>query len=166
MSFLKIKDQNKRDETVKEFLELKNRIKDNFRRERIRKIETQSDLSKFFIPVTTQTQELTKKVRELPRRIAKAMPKQQTSLPNELPPPYEAPFADEYEVPGEEKEKFLGTENFPKEISWDGYGYRIGEIPISFDPKEGSVFVEGEKFTNSSKIYDLLTDKKSKSGME
>ena len=60
MSFLKIKDQNKRDETVKEFLELKNRIKDNFRKERIGEIETQSDLSKFFKPVT-ETQKATAK---------------------------------------------------------------------------------------------------------
>ena len=41
MSFLKIKDQNKRDETIKEFLDLKNRIKDNFRKDRIGEIETQ-----------------------------------------------------------------------------------------------------------------------------
>ena len=60
MSFLKIKDQNKRDETVKEFLDLKNRIKDNFRKERIGEIETQSDLSKFFKPIT-ETQKATAK---------------------------------------------------------------------------------------------------------
>ena len=48
MSFLNIKDQNKRDETVKEFLNLRDRIKDNFRKERIGEIETQRDLPKFF----------------------------------------------------------------------------------------------------------------------
>ena len=60
MSFLKIKDQNKRDETVKEFFDLKNRIKDNFRKERIGEIETQSDLSKLFKPIT-ETQKATAK---------------------------------------------------------------------------------------------------------
>ena len=60
MSFLKIKDQNKRDETVKEFLDLKNRIKDNFCKERIGEIETQGDLSKFFKPIT-ETQKATAK---------------------------------------------------------------------------------------------------------
>ena len=60
MSFLKIKDQNKRDETVKEFLDLKNRIKDNFRKGRIGEIETQTDLSKFFKPIT-ETQKATAK---------------------------------------------------------------------------------------------------------
>ena len=62
MSFLKIKDQNKRDETVKEFLDLKNRIKDNFRKERIGEIETQSDLSKFFKPITETQKAMTKEI--------------------------------------------------------------------------------------------------------
>ena len=52
MSFLKIEDHNKRDEIVKEFLVLKNKIKDNFRKERIGEIETQRDLAKLFKPVT------------------------------------------------------------------------------------------------------------------
>ena len=52
MSFLKIKDQNKREAIVKEFLDLKDRIKDNFRKERTGEIETQTDLSKFFKPIT------------------------------------------------------------------------------------------------------------------
>ena len=64
MSFLKIKDQNKRDETVKEFLDLKNRIKDNFRKERIGEIETQSDLSKFFKPITETQKAATKEITE------------------------------------------------------------------------------------------------------
>ena len=60
MSFLKITDPTKRKASVKEFLELKNKIKDNFRSERIGEIETQSDLSKFFKPVT-ETQKATAK---------------------------------------------------------------------------------------------------------
>ena len=48
MSFLKLTDHNKRDEIVKEFLALKNKIKDNFRRERLGEIETQSDLAVFY----------------------------------------------------------------------------------------------------------------------
>ena len=64
MSFLKIKDQNKRDETVKEFLDLKNRIKDNFRKERIAEIEAESDLSKFFKPITETQKASAKEITE------------------------------------------------------------------------------------------------------
>ena len=60
MSFLKIEDHNKRDEIVREFLALKNKIKDNFRKERIGEIETQRDLAKLFKPVT-ETQKTTAK---------------------------------------------------------------------------------------------------------
>ena len=60
MSFLKIEDHNKRDEIVKEFLALKNKIKDNFRKERIGEIETQRDLAKLFKP-GTETQKATAK---------------------------------------------------------------------------------------------------------
>ena len=60
MSFLKIEDHNKRDETVKEFLALKNKIKNNFHKERIGEIETQRDLAKLFKPVT-ETQKTTAK---------------------------------------------------------------------------------------------------------
>ena len=52
MSFLKISDQTKREANVKEFLDLKNRIKVNFHKERTGEIEMQSDLTKFFKPIT------------------------------------------------------------------------------------------------------------------
>ena len=85
MSFLKIKDQNKRDETVKEFLELKNRIKDNFRQERIGEIETQSNLSKFFEPVTeTQkatAKEITEQLKPIREGIEGATPQNAIAFP-------------------------------------------------------------------------------------
>ena len=64
MSFLKIKDHNKRDEIVKEFLALKNKIKDNFRKEKIGEIETQRHLTKFFKPVTETQIATTKELQE------------------------------------------------------------------------------------------------------
>ena len=58
MSFLKISDPAKRDAKVKEYLDLKNRIRDNFRRERTGEMEMQSDLTKFF-KLITETQKAT-----------------------------------------------------------------------------------------------------------
>ena len=85
MSFLKIKDKNKRDETVKEFLDLKNRIKDNFRKERIGEIETQSDLSKFFKPITeTQkatAKEITEQLKPIREGIEEAPPQRAITFP-------------------------------------------------------------------------------------
>ena len=58
MSFLKISDPLKRDVIVKEYLELKKNIRDNLLSERIGESELQTDLSKFYKPIT-ETQKAT-----------------------------------------------------------------------------------------------------------
>ena len=58
MSFLKISDPLKRDAIVKEYLELKKKIKSNFLSERIGEQQLQTDLSKFYKPIT-ETQKAT-----------------------------------------------------------------------------------------------------------
>ena len=58
MSFLKINDPLKRDAIVKEYLELKKKIKSNFLSERIGEQQLQTDLSKFYKPIT-ETQKAT-----------------------------------------------------------------------------------------------------------
>ena len=58
MSFLKINDPLKRDTIVKEYLELKKKIRDNFLSERIGEQQLQTDLSKFYKPIT-ETQKAT-----------------------------------------------------------------------------------------------------------
>ena len=58
MSFLKISDPVKRDLIVKEYLELKKNIRDNLLSERIGEQQLQTDLSKFYRPIT-ETQKAT-----------------------------------------------------------------------------------------------------------
>ena len=58
MSFLKISDPVKRDLIVKEYLELKKNIRDNLLSERTREQELQTDLPKFYRPIT-ETQKAT-----------------------------------------------------------------------------------------------------------
>ena len=58
MSFLKISDPLKRDSIVKEYLELKKNIRNNLLSERIGESELQTDLSKFYKPIT-ETQKAT-----------------------------------------------------------------------------------------------------------
>ena len=58
MLFLKISDPLKRDSIVKEYLDLKKKIRDNFLSERIGELELQTDLSKFYKPIT-ETQKAT-----------------------------------------------------------------------------------------------------------
>ena len=58
MSFLKISDPIKRDSIVKEFLELKKKIRNNLLSERTGEQQLQTDPSKFYRPIT-ETQKAT-----------------------------------------------------------------------------------------------------------
>ena len=58
MSFLNISDPNKRDLIVKEILELKKNIRDDFLSQRSGEQQLQADLSKIFKPIT-ETQKTT-----------------------------------------------------------------------------------------------------------
>ena len=60
MSFIKVKDPRKREELVKDFIETRKRIKDNFIARKVGEAEYQTGLTKLFKPVT-ETQKATAK---------------------------------------------------------------------------------------------------------
>ena len=105
MSFLNIKDPNKRDETVKEFLALKEKIKDNFRKEKIGEIETQRDLAKLFKPVTETQKATAKEITEELKPIKEGIEK----LPQTIAfPAYPSIEAFETPIEGEDTQ-FIGN---------------------------------------------------------
>ena len=60
MSFIKVKDPRKREELIRDFIETRKRIKDNFIARKVGEIEYQTGLTKLFKPVT-ETQKATAK---------------------------------------------------------------------------------------------------------
>ena len=60
MSFIKIKDPRRREELIKDLIETRKRIKDNFVAKKVGEIEYQRGLTKLFKPVT-ETQKATAK---------------------------------------------------------------------------------------------------------
>ena len=60
MSFIKIKDPRKREELIKDLIETRKRIKDNFIARKVGESEYQTGLTKLFKPVT-ETQKATAK---------------------------------------------------------------------------------------------------------
>ena len=60
MSFIKVKDPRKREELIRDFIETRKRIKDNFIAKKVGEIEYQTGLTKLFKPVT-ETQKATAK---------------------------------------------------------------------------------------------------------
>ena len=64
MSFLKINDPLKRDAIVKEYLDLKNRIRSNLLSEKVGEQQLQTDLSKFYRPITETQKATTREITE------------------------------------------------------------------------------------------------------
>ena len=64
MSFLKIRDPTKRNRTVKEYLELKKNIRDNLLSERTGEQQLQTELTKFYRPITETQKATTREITE------------------------------------------------------------------------------------------------------
>ena len=64
MSFLKIKDPVKRDLIVKEYLEIKKNIRDDLLSEKTGEQQLQTNLSKFFKPITEMQKATTREITE------------------------------------------------------------------------------------------------------
>ena len=126
MSFLKISDPLKRDAIVKEYLELKKKIRNNFLSERIGELELQTDLSKFYRPITetqkTTTREITEGLKPIREGIEK-LPEAITFQPTQ--PLGKATEEEEKEEDEEEEEKEEDEEEEEYEEEEDK---NIGEI--------------------------------------
>ena len=170
MPFLKIEDHNKRDETVKEFLALKNKIKDNFRKERLREIETQRDLAKLFKPVT-ETQKATAKeitgelkpikegIENLPKAITfPAYPSIEVSKEKEtfVEPYFIGDIAESYlrkYATKDEADKTFGL--YDKQGS-----FYIGNKPVFI--KENNIVLEDEEYEGTHGLWELIVSKEPK----
>ena len=62
MSFLKVKDPRKREELIRDFIETRKRIKDNFIAKKVGEAEYQTGLTKLFKPVTETQKATTEKI--------------------------------------------------------------------------------------------------------
>ena len=70
MSFIKIKDPRKREELIKDFIETRKRIKDNFIARKVGEAEYQTGLTKLFKPVTETQKETAKEIIETQKATA------------------------------------------------------------------------------------------------
>ena len=70
MSFIKIKDPRKREELIKDFIETRKRIKDNFVARKVGETEYQTGLTKLFKPVTDTQKATTKEITEAQKATA------------------------------------------------------------------------------------------------
>ena len=180
MSFLKINDPLKRDAIVKEYLELKNRIRGNLLSERIGEQQLQTDLSKFYKPITETQKATAREITEGLRPIREGIEK----LPEAMKP---------ISKTTEEKEKEKEEEKSPKTLGKTAYNYLHGEESYDRDKtfgihlgtdgnyhmgaqkgKDGlyrgnkkmitiaynNIYVDDEKFTGTPGLWELIMEDK------
>ena len=157
MSFLKISDPLKRDTIVKEYLELKKNIRDNLLSERIGEQQLQTDLSKFYKPITETQKATTREITEGLKPIREGIEK--------LPEVIQTIGKEEEEE--EEEDESIGeiayvylnnpfrdkTFGIRKE---EGHHY-IGNKHVIIDNNDIVIRENGERFEGTVGLWELIT---------
>ena len=166
MSFLKISDPLKRDSIVKEYLELKKNIRDNFLSERIGEQQLQTDLSKFYRPITETQIATAREITEGLKPIREGIEK----LPEAItfPPTQPLGKATEEEE-DEEDEELVGEiayEFLNKPFSDKTFGIRkekghhyIGNKHVIVDDNDIITSENGERFEGTPGLWELIMSK-------
>ena len=168
MSFLKISDPAKRDLMVKEYLELKKNIRGNLLSERTGEQQLQTDLSKFFKPITetqkTTTKEITEELKPMKEGIE--------NLPQAITfPAYPSIQASEGEetvatpyLIGDTAKSYLGKFTTKAEADRTyGLYYKKGEFYIGNKPiiiNDNNIVVEDEEYEGTPGLWELIMAKK------
>ena len=164
MSFLKISDPSKRDTIVKEYLELKKNIRDNLLSERIGELQLQTDLSKFYKPITeTQkatTREITEGLKPIKEGIEK-IPEAILTITEEEEEDEEEEYEEDRELVGDIAYYYLNIPNRDPDfgITKKGRDHFIGKEHVII--KDNNIFLPkfGEEFIGTDGLWELLTSK-------
>ena len=161
MSFLKISDPAKRDAIVKEYLELKKNIRDNLLSERTGELELQTDLLKFYKPITETQKATAREITEGLKPIREGTEK----LPQAMQPiageaPEEEVEEEEDELLGEIAKKYLSRPNRDKTFGIVKIGdhHYIGNKHVIIH--RDNIIVDGEKFRGTPGLWELITSNK------
>ena len=105
MSFIKVKDPRKREEMIRDFIETRKRIKDNFIARKVGEIEYQTGLTKLFKPVTEAQKATTKEITEAQKAAAEKITKELSPIKESIKGLPGAISFPALEMTEEEKEK-------------------------------------------------------------
>ena len=171
MSFLNISGPVKRDVIVKEFVGTKKNIRDNLLSERTGEQQLQTDLSKFFKPITETQKATTRDITEGLKPIKEGI----ESLPQAITfPAYLSIQAVEEPLEGEETvvaPYFIGESYFRKFTTkseanktygvYDSKGkFYIGNKPVVI--KDNNIIVDDEEYEGTPGLWELIVSKEPK----
>ena len=166
MSFLKISDPLKRDAIVKEYLELKKKIKSNFLSERIGEQQLQTDLSKFYKPITETQKATAREITEGLKPIREGIEK----LPEAIKPleEEEEEEEEEDESVGEIAKDYLNMEFRDRKFGIrkeKGHHY-IGKTHVIIKDNDIIIPKTGERLEGTTGLWELIMSKNPKNFTE
>ena len=177
MSFIKIKDPRRREELIKDFIETRKRIKDNFIAKKVGENEYQTGLTKLFKPVTETQKATAKEITEAQKATAKEiteglLPIKEglEKLPSVTFPAYPAVEMTKEEIINIEpiavnalmslasKEGIDRTFGIHKENG----KYHIGSKPITI--KGNNIIIEDVEYKGTPGLWELIIYKEPQEG--
>ena len=171
MSFIKVTDPRKREELIKDFIEMRKRIKDNFIAKKVGEIEYQTGLTKLFKPVTETQKATAKEITEAQKATAEKITSELLPIKESierLPEAINYPVYPALEITEEEKEEFgpLASEYLGKylekdpntDVSNSGI-FRIGVKKFKIGSVEdvkienNDLFIKGNRFKGTPGLW-------------
>ena len=169
MSFIKIKDPRKREELIRDFIETRKRIKDNFVAKKVGEIEYQTGLTKLFKPVTETQKATAKEITEAQKAAAEKIT--QELLPIKagiegLPGAISFPTYPALEITEEELIKIgpiarkyiqsnLGRTTTRAGIYSEDDNLKIGYRPVKIENDD--IIINDERFKGTPGLWELIT---------
>ena len=179
MSFIKIKDPRKREELIKDLIETRKRIKDNFIAKKVGEIEYQTGLTKLFKPVTETQKATAKEITDAQKATVEKFTSALLPIKEGLEkitviPPIEA---GEEAIPAlkmtkEEIEKYgpIAAQYLKKYLSHDPNvdkskagiysdkgNSKIGSKPLKIENDD--IIIDDERFEGTPGLWKLITSK-------
>ena len=174
MSFIKVKDPRKREELIRDFIETRKRIKDNFVARKVGEIEYQTGLTKLFKPVTETQKATAKEITEAQKATAEKIASELLPIKESIErlpeaisfPAYPALEMTEEQITkiGPIASKYLlstfrqkATQSDIKPGDSKGTFFKIGETPIKIE--NDNITIKDTPFKGTDGLWRLLTSK-------
>ena len=171
MSFIKVKDPRKREELIKDFIETRKRIKDNFIAKKVGEAEYQTGLTKLFKPVTETQKATAKEITEAQKATAEKITQELLPIKEgieKLPGAINFPALEMTEEKitniGPTASKYLlptfrqkATQSDIKPGDPKGTFFKIGETPIKIENDD--IIIDDERFKGTDGLWKLITSK-------
>ena len=177
MSFIKVTDPRKREELIKDFIETRKRIKDNFIAHKVGEAEYQTGLTKLFKPVTETQKETAKEITDAQKAATEKITQGLLPIKEGLEkiPDITFPTYPAVEMTKEEIEKLgpIATDALIKLASKKGidksFGLtvknkklHIGDKPITI--KDNNIIINGEEYTGTPGLWELIISQEPQEG--